>query len=79
MEKSEKETTINWSYADDTAIIYTFDVALINKIKRGGGVPIREGVYEQSQWAEFELNKRWIKVSKPVVRNDLRKNAVMSE
>lgn len=75
----EKETVITYSYGTDTATVYTFDVKMINKIKRSGEVPVKEGRYEGCPWAQFELDKRWIKVSKPVVRNDLKNKPVGSE
>ena len=62
----ERETIIRYSYADDKAIIFTYDRALRNKLNKlaeeNADIKI---VKDGDDWMEYEVDKKWIKVSPP--------------
>lgn len=68
---AEKETIVRWDKETDTVIIDTFEVALINKLKKQGAIVLNESKYEGSPYARLQVDRKWIKISKPVVRQDL--------
>ena len=62
----ERETIINYNYAEDTASVYTFDRRLQNKLNkfldvRSDVIIIRQG----EEWVEYQVPKNFIKVSPP--------------
>lgn len=62
----ERETIINYNYAEDTASVYTFDRKLQNKLNRlvntRSDISI---VAQEDEWVEYEVPKNFIKVSPP--------------
>jgi hypothetical protein len=68
----EKETIIRWSKASNEVVVYTHDIPIISKLKKLGIQPVREGKFEGTPYAEFVVDKSWIKIGKPRRRDDLR-------
>lgn len=66
----ERETIINYNNEEDTANVYTWHKALINKLS--SLVSTRDDIqckYADEECASFVVPKSWIKVSPPKTRN----------
>ena len=64
--KYEQETIINWNNEEKTASIYTYDKSLMRKIEnRRSEYPEIKVLKRSDDFAEYEIPKRWIKVSFP--------------
>lgn len=62
----ERETIINYNYADDMASVYTFDKKLQNKLNRLAETRTDVEVVERcGEWATYKVPKNFIKVSPP--------------
>lgn len=62
----ERETIINYNNEDGTATVYTYHRALQNKLNKLLGVnPNISIVRKGEEWVEYQVPKKWIKVSPP--------------
>lgn len=62
----ERETIIRYSYADDIAIVFTYDKPLQKKltslVKEREDIAIIE---QGDEWTEYKVPKKWVKVRPP--------------
>lgn len=64
--KTEQETVILYNQEDKTATICTEDPALMRKLDNLSGVDPRLHVREsRNGYREYEVPKKWVRVSKP--------------
>ena len=62
----ERETIINYNNEDGTATVYTYHRALQNKLnKLLGSNPDISVIRQGEEWVEYQVPKKWIKVSPP--------------
>lgn len=64
--KYEQETIINYNNEEKVASIFTYDKSLIRKLDvRLSDYPDIKLIKQGEDWAEYQLPKKWIKVSFP--------------
>ena len=64
--KYEQETIINYNNEEKVASIFTYDKSLIRKLDvRLSDYPDIKLIKRGEDWAEYQLPKKWIKVSFP--------------
>ena len=73
----ERETVINYNYAEDTAYVYTFDRKLQNKLNKLASTRPDVVIVKQSdECATYEVPKKFIKVSPPRQMTEEQKSAL---
>ncbi len=66
MNKTEMETLITYNQAEPTAMIYTFDKALIGKLEKLRETDKRISLSREGDgWKEYTLPKKAVKVRMP--------------
>ena len=62
----EQETVILWNREEPTAMVNTYDPALIRKLDAMSRIDPAVVVYRRGDnWAEYRIPKKWVKVVKP--------------
>ena len=62
----EQETVILWNREEPTAMVNTYDPALIRKLDAMSRIDPAVAVYRRGDnWAEYRIPKKWVKVVKP--------------